>query len=166
MARPNPAALRRRSRLLARLTLLSLGAMTLADCRAPPPPPAHVYIESDGDFLSFKPATLTVKTGARVILTFRHSGQIISQNHDWVLAQPDSMKALLAVDDKMAQTAPMDNEAFLKLHDPRVIAATSSIQKGQTTTIEFTAPPPGDYPFFCSTPGHGDSMNGVLHVVP
>ena len=146
--------------------MAALAAMALADCSRPPPPAAHIYIESDGDFLSFKPSALTVKTGAHVILTFHHGGKIISQNHDWVLAKPGAMTALLAEDDKIAQTAPLDNEAFLKLNDPRVLAQTKSIQKGETTTLEFTAPPPGDYPFFCSTPGHGDSMNGVLHVTP
>jgi azurin len=155
----------RRSVLWANVALLALATMTLVDCGPPPPPPtAHVDIESDGDFLTFKPSSLTVKTGTHVVLTFRHTGKIISQDHDWVLAKPDAMKALLEEISGLAQTAQADAGSFLRLDDPRVIAATKPIKKGESTTIEFMAPAPGDYPFFCSTPGHGDSMNGVLHV--
>ena len=49
-------------------------------------------------------------------------------------------------------------------NDPRVIAATPQIGPGESVTIEFTAPSPGDYPFVCTFAGHGDVMRGVLHV--
>ena len=51
-----------------------------------------------------------------------------------------------------------------RLEDPRVIAVVPMCDKGGTMTVQFTAPPPGDYPFFCSTPGHVVDMNGILHV--
>ena len=46
--------------------------------------------------------------------------------------------------------------------DPRVIAATPLCDKGKTVMVQFVAPPPGDYPFVCST--HPEDMRGVLHV--
>jgi azurin len=150
--------------LLARLALPVLGAITLAACGPSPPPTVHLEIASDGDYMTFKPTDLTVQTGAHVVLTFHHRGTIITQQHDWVLARPGAMKALMAEADKMAEAAPTHTGSFLKPGDPRVIAATEPIDKGQTATVEFAAPAPGDYPFFCSTPGHGESMNGVLHV--
>lgn len=117
-----------------------------------------LFIQSDGDFMAFKPAELRVQTGADVRLTFHHAGAILSQKHDWVLVKPGTLKAV----DQDALEAGEGNWHPEK--DPRVIAATPLIGKGGTVTIEFTAPEPGDYPFFCSTPGHAEDMQGILHV--
>jgi azurin len=35
---------------------------------------------------------------------------------------------------------------------------------GETNTLTFTAGEPGDYPFFCSSPGHFDKMQGKIIV--
>jgi azurin len=56
------------------------------------------------------------------------------------------------------------DEGLVSKDDPRVIAFTPMCDKGTSVMIQFTAPGPGDYPFFCSTPGHGECMNGILHV--
>jgi azurin len=61
-------------------------------------------------------------------------------------------------------TSVQDTEGIVAKNDPRVIATTPMCDKGQMVMTQFTAPAPGDYPFFCSTPGHGECMNGVLHV--
>ncbi len=130
-------------------------------------PAVQLFVQSDGDFLEFKPDSLTAPAGAQVTLTFHHTGTIISQRHDWVLARPGTMSAIMAeVDAAAAKAGGDEDKSFLKADDPRIIAATPLIAKGQTTTITFTAPAPGDYPFFCSTPGHGESMHGILHVTP
>jgi azurin len=115
-----------------------------------------LFIESDGDFLAFRPDTLTCPTGALVRLTFHHAGQFLSARHNWVLVFPNQMKA---VDKDVEKT-----EGIISKDDPRVIAAVSMCDKGETMMTQFIAPPPGDYPFFCSTPGHAVDMNGILHV--
>ena len=56
----------------------------------------------------------------------------------------------------------MDNDGVLSKDDPRVIAATPLCDKGGTVMVQFIAPPPGDYPFLCST--HPEDMRGILHV--
>jgi len=130
-------------------------------------PAVQLFVQSDGDFLVFKPDYLSVPAGAQISLTFHHAGAIIHQAHDWVLAQPGTMEAIMKEIDAAAQKAGSDEEkSFLRPGDPRVIAATAPIKNGETTTITFAAPAPGDYPFFCSTPGHAESMHGVLHVMP
>ena len=133
-------------------------------CQKAPPPTVSLSISSDGDFLAFRPTELTVPAGAHVVLTFHHTGKIISQDHDWVLADRGAMPALLAASDRAAAAGSPEGKSFLEPADPRVIASTKMIGKGQTASIEFTAPPPGDYPFFCSTPGHAETMHGLLHV--
>ena len=57
-----------------------------------------------------------------------------------------------------------EQHGFVAPGDPRVLAATHLCGKGQQVSVDFVAPPPGDYPFLCTNPGHGAVMHGVLHV--
>ena len=156
-------AARPQDRFPTRRAALALAA-ALAGCAKAPPPTVRLNIESDGDYLAFKPDRLSVPAGARVVLTLAHKGKILSQEHDWVLARPGTMPSILADSDRAAIAAAGAEASFLKPGDPRIIAATRRIRKGETASVEFTAPGPGDYPFFCSTPGHAEDMQGVLHV--
>ena len=139
---------------------LLVGCVMAAACRRTPPPAPRVVdlaIESDGDFLAFTPDTLTCPSGATVRLTFHHRGKYLSARHNWVLVQPGQLEAV----DKAVE----HNEGIIPNDDPRVIASTPMCDKGGMVMTQFTAPAPGDYPFFCSTPGHGECMQGVLHVI-
>jgi azurin len=142
----------RRGLLFAVLALLSI---SLGCGRRPKPEQrvVDVYIESDGDFLAFRPDTLTCPTGALVRLTFHHAGKVITVRHDWVLTRTGQLEAL---------TKDALEKGAVSKGDPRVIAATPLCDKGETVTTQFVAPPPGDYPFLCST--HPEDMRGVLHV--
>ena len=134
-------------------------SLTVIGCgRKRPAEPQNVdlFIESDGDFLAFRPDTLSCPAGALVRLTFHHSGRFLSARHNWVLVCPNQMEAV----DKAAEKT----EGVVSTEDPRVIAVVPMCDKGDTMMTEFIAPMPGDYPFFCSTPGHAIDMNGILHV--
>jgi azurin len=122
------------------------------------PQTVDLFIQSDGDFLAFRPDELTCRTGATVHLTFHHSGKFLSALHNWVLVMPNQMESV----DKDAEKT--DGE--ISPDDPRVIAWVPMCGKGETVMTQFIAPAPGDYPFFCSTPGHAVDMNGILHVTP
>jgi azurin len=124
------------------------------------PPRASLYVESDGDFLAFKPDELTCPSGARVTLTFHHAGERVDQMHDWVLLKPGAADAFM---DAVMQAG--EAHGWMPPNDPRVLAATPTIDRGQSVTITFTAPAPGDYPFVCTYAGHGYDMRGVLHVL-
>ena len=128
---------------------------------AAPTKEAMLMIESDGDFPFFVPDELTVPTGAKVSLTFHHTGQIMTQSHNWVLVKPGTMEAV-----ETAGIEAGEKNNWLKPGDPNVLAATHLIGKGAHVTFEFIAPAPGDYPFMCTTPGHGEDMHGILHVTP
>jgi azurin len=145
-----------------RLLIGCVVAFTFFGCRrnrkqTPEQRAVDLFIESDGDFLAFRPDTLTCPSGAAVRLTFHHGGKFLSARHNWVLVYPGQMEAV----DKDVD----DNEGIIPKDDKRVIADTPMCDKGVTVMTEFTAPEPGDYPFFCSTPGHGECMNGILHVI-
>ena len=115
-----------------------------------------LVIESDGDFLAYTPDTLSCPSRAQVRLTFHHRGKFLSARHNWVLVHPGQLEAV----DKDVE----HNEGIISKDDSRVIAATPMCDKGTTVMLQFTAPAPGDYPFFCSTPGHAECMNGILRV--
>ena len=149
------APLSRRQLLLASLAL----PLTLSGCshrQASGQQVVDLFIESDGDFLAFRPDELTCRTGAVVSLTFHHAGKFLSALHNWVLVLPNQMEA---VDKDVEKT-----EGVISPNDSRVIAAVPMCGKGETVRTQFIAPAPGDYPFFCSTPGHAVDMNGILHV--
>jgi azurin len=147
---PGSAPLARR-RLLFALLLILLGCGRRPKSKQQV---ADLYIESDGDFLAFRPDTLTCPTGSLVHLTFHHTGRFLSARHNWVLAHPGQLEALSK--DFLA------NDGIIPKDDPRVIVATPLCDKGETVMIQFIAPPPGDYPFLCST--HAEDMRGILHV--
>jgi azurin len=147
--------LSRRRLLLRSLTI----PLTLVGCtrRRTSEQQVNLFIESDGDFLAFRPDTLTCPAGAHVRLTFHHTGKFLTAVHNWVLVYPGQMEAV----DKSAQKT----DGIVSTDDPRVIAVAPMCGKGETVRTEFTAPAPGDYPFFCSTPGHAEDMNGILQVI-
>ena len=147
------APLARRRLLFPMLALL----LILLGCGRKPKSEQQVvdlYIESDGDFLAFRPDTLTCATGALVRLTFHHAGKILSARHDWVLTYPGRLEALTK--------DSLDHDGVLSKDDPLIIAMTPLCDKGETVMVEFIAPRPGDYPFVCST--HPEDMSGILHV--
>jgi plastocyanin len=113
-----------------------------------------LYVETDGDFLAFRPDTLTCPAGALVRLKFHHAGRLVTVRHNWLLTHGDQLEGLSK--DLSA------NDGVLSKDDPRVITATPLCDKGETVMIEFTAPAPGSYPFLCST--HPEDMRGILHV--
>jgi azurin len=148
-----------------RLSWLLCAMPLLASCSKQPSasvqPVKYVdlLVETDGDLLAFKQTELSCRTGDHVRLTFRHTGKYISFNHNWVLILPGTFDAFVK-----AASAAGEESGWMPPHDPSVLAATKLCGKGETAVIEFIAPAPGDYLYICSTPGHGESMWGVLHV--
>jgi azurin len=124
-------------------------------------PEVRLMIATDGDLLAFDPTELTCPSGSLVHLTFHHAGKYIRQEHDWVLTLPGTSAAV-----DQAGLEAGESAGYVPHGDKRVLAATALCGKGQSVTVDFVAPAPGDYPFLCTYPGHGAVMHGVLHVVP
>jgi azurin len=144
------------------LLLVGLGIIILPGCERKTTTVRRtidLLVESDGDQLAFKPTELTCPTGARVRLTFKHTGKYVSFEHNWVLIRPHTFDEV-----NKAALAAGEKNGWVPKDDPNVIAATPLCTRGQQATIEFIAPAPGDYLFICTNPGHAQSMWGVLHV--
>jgi azurin len=120
----------------------------------------QLNIASDGDNLAFVPNRLRCISGRRVRLHLHHAGEILDDPHDWVLLKPGMQGAFLADADRQ-----QDEQQPIPPQDANmIIAATPLCPRGKTVTVTFIAPAPGDYPFVCSIPGHGQTMHGILTV--
>jgi azurin len=120
----------------------------------------ELHIATDGDELAFRPRHLNCPTDAEVRLFFHHTGEIINDQHNWVLLKAGREKAFLADADNGTDAIGVVPTRDLYM----ILAATPLCGRGHTVLVEFIAPLPGDYPFVCSVAGHGETMRGVLTV--
>lgn len=117
-------------------------------------------IGSAGDDSRFDKEALEAPAGSKITLTFKNNASADSQKlFNWVLVQPG--KQLIVVNDGL-----MEGEAngYIKPNDPNVIAATKMLKPGESETITFDAPPPGQYPYVSTFPGFYTRMRGVLTI--
>ncbi len=80
--------------------------------------------------------------------------------HNWVLVKPGQEQSVLANGIKAG-----DNNDWLDVKDPGIIAATRLIEGGQRHSVTFNAPAPGTYTFVCTFPEHYQGgMKGTLTI--
>ena len=116
------------------------------------------------DLMQFNLKEMEVQAGQRVRLTLVHTGQmpVETMGHNWVLlAQGTDM-----ADFGTKAASARDNGYIPPSEEDKVIVHTELIGGGEETTIEFDAPPAGEYTFICSFPGHYALMNGTFTVNP
>jgi azurin len=114
--------------------------------------------------LAYDKNELTVKAGAKAKLVMNNTGSALPQPHNIVLCKVGTDSKVMAAAMTML-TDPKGREKAYVPESPDVLAFTKFAEPGQTTEVEFTAPmDPGDYPFFCTFPGHAMMMKGVLKV--
>ncbi len=159
------------------LASLSLGTMLLlSGCGSPASAPAGgnsapaqnpaasevtLEIGNLGLELKFNKERLEAPAGSKITLVLKNDTQPDSgMQHNWALVKPGT-EPMVAAD---AITAGADNN-WLKPNDDRVIAHTPKLVKGgESVTVTFDAPPPGEYPYICTFPGHAGVMKGVLVI--
>jgi len=137
--------------------------LALVSCARKPlaGPTVDLLVETDGDLLAFNPKELTCHEGDHVRLTFHHTGKYVNFEHNWALILPHTFEGVTAA----AEEAGQEN-GWMPKADRRILAATPLCGRGSMVTSEFVAPAAGNYPFICTVPGHGQSMWGILHVLP
>ncbi len=116
---------------------------------------------SGDDLMKFDKTEIKVKAGQKVKVTLRHKGKldINVMGHNFVLLKQGVDLAGFAAKAAVAK----DNE-YIPKGTEDVIAYTSLIGGGQTTSVEFVAPEVGTYDFLCSFPGHYGMMKGKVIV--
>jgi azurin len=98
----------------------------------------------------------------QVKLTLRHTGKLAAtaMGHNWVLTETKHYQPVAMAGMRMTLA-----DSYLPKGDARVIAHTSVIGGGQSTSVTFATAKlkkGGDYTFFCSFPGHFAMMKGKL----
>jgi azurin len=116
------------------------------------------------DQMQYNIKAFEVTEGQKVVLSFKHIGQLpaAAMGHNVVILKAGT--AVPAFSGKCAtakdnQYIPTDEESK-KL----IVAHTKMLSGGESDEVTFTAPAAGSYPFICTFPGHFAIMQGVMTV--
>ena len=120
----------------------------------------EIVIEPVGDEMKFATTEFTVKAGSTVKLTMKNTAKSPAMQHNVVILKPASDINAVGMAGMQAGAA----KQYIPESDA-VLFATDMAMPGESKSIEFTAPPAGDYPFTCTFPGHFALMKGVMHSV-
>jgi len=130
--------------------------------RCPTPPPTcekpTLEISVDGDTLRFDPDQLQAAAGTEVPLCFKNVSSAFQ--HNWVLVKAGTKDAVVQ------RGSQHPENGWVQPGDPEVITRTKLLDPGQEAQVGFTAPPPGNYEFVCTFPGHSSTMMGEFVVTP
>lgn len=127
---------------------------------APAIPDAIEISIAGNDQMKYDKDRLEAYEGQEVTLTLTHSGALAKEamGHNWVLLAKGTDMAEFAT---AAMTAT-DSDYIPADMEAAVVAHTSMIGGGETTTVTFTAPESGVYDFICTFPGHYALMKGTF----
>ncbi len=105
--------------------------------------------------------TLGAPAGSTITLTLNNRTNPDDEvGHNWVLVRPGQEESVLA-----NGIAAGDDNDWLDVDDPGIIAHTRLIEGGESDTITFDAPPPGTYTYLCTFPEHdAGGMRGTLII--
>ncbi len=114
------------------------------------------------DIMRYDKTELRAKAGQKVKLTLHHAGKLAKEamGHNIVILKPGTDIAAFTAKAIGAKAT----DYFPESEAGNVIAHSKLIGGGESTTIEFTAPAAGTYPFICSFPGHSAFMKGDFIV--
>ena len=114
------------------------------------------------DMMKYNLNRIEVKAGQTIKLTLTHIGKMEKavMGLNFVLLQQGAD----LVDFATKAATSSANDYIPPGEEGKVIAHTKMLGGGESTTIEFEAPAPGTYKFFCSFPGHYASMQGDFVV--
>ena len=136
-------------------------AATAAPAAAPAAPAAALEITIKPDAanpLAYDTKTISAKAGQKIKLTFTNTHPTLPQPHNIVIGK-------LGTKDKMMGIAmgamTLVDKGYIP-DSPDILAHTKLLQPGSSETIEFSVPAAGEYPYFCTFPGHVAIMNGIL----
>ncbi len=110
--------------------------------------------------MKYETTEFTVKAGTKVKLIMENVADIEAMQHNVVILKPGSNIQEVG----MAAITAGESKGYIPEHQA-VMFYTAIAQAGEKTEVEFIAPPPGDYPYLCSFPGHFALMKGVMHSV-
>lgn len=119
---------------------------------------------SADDRMVFSKTSFEVTSGQKVSLHFKNTGSKgeKSMKHNIVLLKPGN--TVISFAPKCLAAAATGYVPTDKESKDKMVGHTKLISGGQSATLNFVAGEPGEYSFFCASPGHFDKMHGKITV--
>jgi azurin len=120
---------------------------------------------SGNDLMQYDKQSLAVPASCKdITVTLHHSGKLAKDvmGHDWVLVSTPDLAAVASAGVGAGLAAN-----YIQPGDKRVLAHTSIIGGGETTSVTFPASAlkaGGSYSYLCTFPGHSALMHGTFKV--
>ncbi len=121
-----------------------------------------VFINMTGnDQMQYNINRIEVEEGQTIKLTLNHIGNMSVEvmGHNFVLLEQG-----VKVEEFANKAVQYKANDYIPTEEENVIVYTEMIGGGQSTSIEFEAPPKGTYKFLCSFPAHYVNMQGDFIV--
>ena len=113
--------------------------------------------------MKYNKDTLIAKAGSKLALAVINDDPM-KLMHNLALLAPDSLEKVLKASIDIGPEA-IEQDFIPTI--PEVLASTPQIAPGRQYVLYIDVPKtPGEYPYVCTYPGHGQLMRGVLTVTP
>jgi len=149
--------------ILAIITSLSALSCSSQSAEIPEPGPDGVYqyfLRPVGNLMRYDTESITVKAGTQVRVFLENTSESDAMQHNFVLLAKGTDYKVFG---RLANKASEESGYIPESND--ILAHTALSKPGGTVMVQFTAPPPGEYPYLCTFPGHWASMRGTLTSV-
>ncbi len=120
----------------------------------------EIVIKPVDNQMKYQTTEFTVKAGTKVRIIMDNIATIEAMQHNVVVLKPDTK----AQEVGLAAIQAGEKKGYIPEHDG-IMFYTDIAKPGEKTEVVFTVPPPGDYPYICTYPGHYATMQGVMHSV-
>ncbi len=109
--------------------------------------------------MRFETTEIVAQAGSRIQVIFDNTATIQPMQHNVTF-----LRSADAIDAVMTAALSAADRGFVPDHEA-VLASTGTAAPGSRAEVEFTVPPPGEYPYVCLVPAHGFTMRGTLRSV-
>jgi len=148
--------------------LLSIITLTFLLSSCGGKPKVFAITITGNDLMQYDTKSFVVKAGSSVTILLKNIGTLpkAAMGHNIIILQKSV--DLFTFGAAVANNGGTVENGFTPVNAlGQTIAHSILIGAGEETTIAFTAPKePGDYPYFCTFPGHFALMNGIMKVIP
>lgn len=120
-----------------------------------------ITIRPVGEEMKYETTEFTVKSGQKVKVVMENTATTPAMQHNIVITKIGTDTNEVG----MAAVAAGEAAGYIPVDSDAILYYTAIAKPGEKTEVEFTAPPPGDYPYVCTFPGHFALMTGVMHSV-
>ncbi|MCB1119942.1 MAG: multicopper oxidase domain-containing protein [Verrucomicrobiae bacterium] len=123
----------------------------------------YVVSLTGNDQMKYNITAFEVPAGSTVRIEMENIGKLPAQamSHNFVVLEPDTDPNSFSLTAAQARASNFIPESMTD----SILAHTQLLGPGESDSIEFEAPPPGDYTYLCSFPAHYQTgMTGTMSV--